>query len=648
MNLLPAFMRGYAHRSCVLFLGICLPVTAATVGHWRFESGTAFLADSGGHPAGPFTLTNEGANNANDSLVLVNTGFGAKFPRVLAKTGAANAGAAVFNAAEGDGFTAVHNAAFNTDAFTIEAIVNLGSTGVGVVSHNIATKYAATISERMFRLNVAGTALAPGVPPRTLCLSIGGTQNGNAVTTFFTSFLTLNEGEDHYVAVSFRLVPGGAEMVFYLKNLTRGTPMEVDYYPVVGLTAINQSSAPFRIGAATPVAGQLAWDGVIDEVRFSNTALSQADLLIATPVPTIVKQPVAHTVAINAIAVLQVDVSSAVTPTYQWFHNGVAMPGFTFPFLVLRAVATGQSGTYTCQVSTDGGTVVTTGAVFTIVNTTDPGKLAALSIRGQVGTGNDVMVAGLITEGSTVNTIIQAVGPTLGVEFPSLAGVVLADPKMELHRFKDGAFVSEQVNDDWGRSPQITAAETAVGATVLRADKDSAFLNTLSPGVYTATVSVNNNTTGIALLQAYAVPSPQDTGQLSALSIRGQVGTGSDVMVAGIIVGGSTAKTLIIQAVGPTLGVLFPSLQSSVLVNPKLELYQLVNGAFVKILENDDWGGDANIATQQSASGATVLSSSTSKDSALLVTLPPGVYTANVSGVNNTSGVVLLQAYSVP
>ena len=119
-------------------------------------------------------------------------------------------------------------------------------------------------------------------------------------------------------------------------------------------------------------------------------------------------------------------------------------------------------------------------------------------------------------------------------------------------------------------------------------------------------------------------------------------------MVAGIIVGGSTAKTLIIQAVGPTLGVLYPSLQSSVLANPKLELYQLVNGTFVKILENDDWGGDANITTQQSASGATVLSGATSKDSALLVTLPPGVYTANVSGVNDTSGVVLLQAYAVP
>lgn len=150
------------------------------------------------------------------------------------------------------------------------------------------------------------------------------------------------------------------------------------------------------------------------------------------------------------------------------------------------------------------------------------------------------------------------------------------------------------------------------------------------------------------MLQAYAVPSASDTGTLSALSIRGRVGAGGDQMIAGLIVGGSSAKTLLIQAVGPTLGVLSPDLAASVLTDTKLELYQLVNGSFLKIRTNDDWGGDPQISAIAAATGATTLSNSSSRDSALLVTLPPGIYTANVSSVNNAGGLVLLQAYAVP
>src|SRR5687767_2403022 len=128
MNFSPAFTRGFALRSrVVLFLGICLPLTAATVGHWRFESGAAFALDSGGHASGPFNLINEGTNNTNDSFALVPTGLGATFPRVLARTGAANAGAALFLATEADAFSVSHNATFNSTAFTIEALVNMAS-----------------------------------------------------------------------------------------------------------------------------------------------------------------------------------------------------------------------------------------------------------------------------------------------------------------------------------------------------------------------------------------------------------------------------------------------------------------------------------------------------------------------------------------
>ncbi|HEX2855208.1 MAG TPA: glycoside hydrolase family 43 C-terminal domain-containing protein [Opitutaceae bacterium] len=367
--------------------------------------------------------------------------------------------------------------------------------------------------------------------------------------------------------------------------------------------------------------------------------------------PSISSQPASQTVAAGGTVVFSVEASGTPAPTYQWRKDGVAISGATSPLLVLRNLTAGSAGGYTCTVTNDAGSISSTSAALTVVSTGDPGRLTALSIRGQVGTGGDVMIAGIIVENSTVQTLIQAVGPTLGVIAPSLAPTVLVDPNLELYRLVNGSFVNTlQGNNDWNGSPAIIAAEAAAGATALTntTSKDSSLLATLSPGVYTANVNGVGSTTGVALLQAYAVPSATDTGTLAALSIRGRVGTGGDIMIAGLIISGSTSKTLLIQAVGPTLGVISPDLASSVLNDTKLELYQLVNGSFVKIRTNEDWGGDPQIATIQTAAGATGLPNSSSRDSALLVTLPPGVYTANVSGVNNTGGVVLLQAYAVP
>ena len=369
--------------------------------------------------------------------------------------------------------------------------------------------------------------------------------------------------------------------------------------------------------------------------------------------PAITLQPVSQTSAAGGTVAFSVE-TGGTPATYQWFKSGAPISGATSALLILRGLGAGDAGSYTCVATNAAGSATSSAASLSVATTSDPGKLSALSIRGQVGTGGDVMIAGIITAGSTVKTLIQAVGPTLGALSPDLANSVLQNPNLELYQLASGTFVKTQASDDWGvpasGTAAISAAETASGATPLTnpASRDSALLTTLSPGVYTANVNGVGNTTGIVLLQAYAVPSPGDTGTLSALSIRGRVGTGGDVLIAGIIVGGSTSKTLLIQAVGPTLGAISPDLANSVLTDPKLELYQLVNGSFVKIRVNDDWGGDAQIATMETATGATVLPNAASKDSALLVTLPPGVYTANVSGTNNTGGVVLLQAYAVP
>jgi hypothetical protein len=98
---------------------------------------------------------------------------------------------------------------------------------------------------------------------------------------------------------------------------------------------------------------------------------------------------------------------------------------------------------------------------------------------------------------------------------------------------------------------------------------------------------------------------------------------------------------LLIRAVGPTLttfGV------TGVLDDPKLQLF---SGATL-LRENDNWGGDAQLSTVGASVGAFPLANATSKDAVLLVTLPPGSYTAQVSGLNLATGVALVEVYEVP
>ena len=152
-------------------------------------------------------------------------------------------------------------------------------------------------------------------------------------------------------------------------------------------------------------------------------------------------------------------------------------------------------------------------------------------------------------------------------------------------------------------------------------------------------------TTGVALAEIYdsqpAGVSDATTPRLVNASARAHVRTGSDLLIVGFVIGGDTPRTLLIRAVGPTLaskGVTF------VLPDPQLQLYS----GSTRIRENDDWAADAVAnATAAAQVGAFPLPLD-SKDSALLVTLPPGAYTAQVSDVNGATGVALVELYQVP
>jgi len=255
------------------------------------------------------------------------------------------------------------------------------------------------------------------------------------------------------------------------------------------------------------------------------------------------------------------------------------------------------------------------------------GVLGSISTRLQVGTGENVLIAGFRIAGTgTKQVVLRALGPTLA-QF----GVANAmqDPTLEL-RNSSGSLVA--FNDNW----QQAANSQSIPANLQPPNGlESVILTNLSPGSYTAIVRGLNSGTGTALVEVYDIATYGST-QISSISTRGLVQSGNDVMIAGV----STQfhnKQVIVRALGPTLtsfGV------ANVLADPTLELRNS-NGSLLAF--NDNWISSGQ-TPQISASGFAPPNPS---ESAILQTLAPGKYTAIVRGVNDTTGNALVEIYSL-
>ena len=277
-------------------------------------------------------------------------------------------------------------------------------------------------------------------------------------------------------------------------------------------------------------------------------------------------------------------------------------------------------------------------------STFSDGTLRNLSTRGQVGTGSNILIAGFVVGGSSPKQIlIRAIGPTL-----SGFGITgaLADSQLEL--FKGTTRIA--LNDNWAGNTAITSASATVGAFQLTANSlDAVVLAQLDPGAYTAQVSGVGGRTGVALVELYDVDSvaafaPQ---KLINVATRGVVGTGENQLIAGFVVNGTTTKKVLIRGVGPTLTSLGVT---GALADPVLQLIQTKGSTRTVVRENDNWetGNDVALITAATTKAGAFPLTSGSKDSVLLLNLPPGTYNATVSGVGGTTGVGLVEVYEVP
>jgi|GEM_PF-434410 len=272
------------------------------------------------------------------------------------------------------------------------------------------------------------------------------------------------------------------------------------------------------------------------------------------------------------------------------------------------------------------------------------GRLVNLSTRAQAGDGN-TLIAGLVAGGAGAkNYLIRGVGPSLAELFS--VPNPLSDPALTIR--SNGSNVALFANDDWGLAnnvARIRLAFAAVGAFPLgEGSKDAAVLGLLEAGLYTAVLSGATGDTGIALIEAYDADPNTSGARLINLSTRAQVGRADDQsLIAGLVVGGTAPVRLLVRGVGPGLagfGV------NGILARPELKVF---SGASV-VLTNVGWTSSVlrgDMAGAAKVVGAFPLAAE-SADCAAIVTLQPGAYTIQISGVNGSAGEALVEVYLLP
>jgi hypothetical protein len=287
-------------------------------------------------------------------------------------------------------------------------------------------------------------------------------------------------------------------------------------------------------------------------------------------------------------------------------------------------------------------------AVAILTTTHGTSRLINLSTRGRIESGGSLTPGFVLRGEGNKPLIVRSVGPHL-LEF-GLSDALL-DPTMDLIPLSGSTpFLT---NNNWGDSPnfaQLASRSAALGAFPLNPNSldaavltDVALPNAEGNTGYTVRIrSTSSTATGIAIAEVYDPQTSAVGADLINVSARGFSGSGVDALIPGFVIGGDGAKTMLIRVVGPVLaGFGVPD----TMADPKLEIVPL-NQTFV-IAANDNWGGTTALNNAFATVGAFAFPNAQSKDAAVVVRLPPGGYTVRVTGANNATGVVLVEAYDL-
>lgn len=312
-------------------------------------------------------------------------------------------------------------------------------------------------------------------------------------------------------------------------------------------------------------------------------------------------------------------------------------------------------------------------------NVGDLSRLVGISTRGKVETGPNILVGGFSFGGLLSKQIlVRGRGPSMSGPPYSFTGT-LTNPTLEIY---SGATLFA-TNDDWQTgatqcdSPAISCGTPAemqainvdpcqpnIGQTTAPPGcaQEAAMLITLPPGQYTAKLIGVNGEMGKGIIEVYD-PDTTSLPKVGGISTRGKVLTGTDIMVGGFLIGaGNGSKKVLIRGRGPSMSGA-PYNFAGTLANPRLEVFS-GQTMFATI---DDWqtgpltcsapaiscGTPAELETAlmdpcQPNVDQTTPPPGCNMESALIITLPPGAYTTKLKGVNNGTGIGIVEVYEMP
>jgi hypothetical protein len=418
--------------------------------------------------------------------------------------------------------------------------------------------------------------------------------------------------------------------------------------------------------------------------RISDSSLVVLSVLLATlalgvtsasgaTLPAVRQGPVSQTVEEGSTAVFSVDADEDSPPAedivsgqrgvaersagdqadefikYQWMRNGKPLVGSSEAVLVIRSASPASAGSYRCVLSNSAGSVTTEEAVLGVVATSCPGHLTMVSCRSFSGNGGKRMIAGFVVGRSSMRgsmpVVLRASGPSL-----LSRGVTRALPDPLLVLREQGVFIG--ANRRWSGNTQVAFAAAAAGAMDWddAGSHDSALVETLPCGAYTAEVFGDKGDTGFAASEVFDTrPLAQyarDSARLVNVSLRSPVGLGPNIPIMKFAVGGTTAVTLLIRGMGPALSALGVA---EVLRTPALLLYRLNgDGTQTWLQSNARWGGKRYMSEIADRIGAFPWKGASEADAAILLTLPPAEYLLILAGGNGETGVAIMEIYEVP
>jgi uncharacterized delta-60 repeat protein len=502
-----------------------------------------------------------------------------------------------------------------------------------------------------------------------------------------------------------RTTPGGG--IDY-RFTTRGNGQDsfTDYLTVGGIyfDLLKESGAaagtlyPLRVGtrvlSVDPV-GKLL-DPAFSPAVYRRTALPGPSYA-AAPYIDPIRAPAAWSNPAGSELVFGATVSGLEPLSYQWKKNGIAIPGATGVGYTIDSSTPSDTGEYTLTATNAYGSQTTSPSYISIDASTFAGTYTGTIAGGATGrfslllrpdatgilllylttseTGllfEDIRIAadGTITgsggrllgdsrglPAAPYNIAAKITGTTTVSGTIGGANLTFTGAKAPASYFGDshGYFFAPATGNrsaalyaiaGWGSVLVVLADSSFAQGTTGSTFNDRLVLAAISPFALTGTFNLvtgqvaltatSNTFAGTAFTGARRSLPPSD--RLANMSTRGRAGSGSDMMIAGFVLTGSASRTLLIRAIGPALGSFGVS---GALADPRLELFR---GA-TKIAENNDWSAAADIVAATARVGGFPLASG-SADSALLVTLEPGSYTAQVSAAPGiAAGAALVEIY---